>query len=243
MRLSVKPWPEIASYLKTNRTIIVPIGSTEQHGPTGPLGTDAICAQAVAERLGELAGVLVGPTISVGVALHHLSFPGTISLRPSTLLLVVKDYVHSLVHHGFRTFFFINGHGGNVATVNASFAEIYHEMEALHPGEVRCILRNWYDQPRVARRVEALFGSLEGSHASVSEISLTQLVHPESVRTDPNQEAAPNDGFPIFGATDFRRRFPDGRIGSLPRLASPEVGRELLEAAVADLREALEKYA
>jgi creatinine amidohydrolase/Fe(II)-dependent formamide hydrolase-like protein len=66
-------------YLRSSRGIILPIGSTEQHGATGVIGTDAICAEIVARGVGEAAGALVTPTIAVGMAQHHLGFAGSIT--------------------------------------------------------------------------------------------------------------------------------------------------------------------
>ena len=96
MLLQLCTWPEVEEYLKSSTGIILPIGSTEQHGPTGLIGTDAICAEAIAKGVGEETGAMIGPTIAVGMALHHLAFPGSMSLRPSTLIQVVLDSVTSL---------------------------------------------------------------------------------------------------------------------------------------------------
>jgi creatinine amidohydrolase len=81
VRLQLETWQEVDAYLKRSTAIILPIGSTEQHGPNGLLGTDAICPEAVAQGLGERLEALVAPTISVGMAQHHLGFAG--SIRPS----------------------------------------------------------------------------------------------------------------------------------------------------------------
>ncbi len=122
MQLHLSTWPEVEQYLQTSQGIILPIGSTEQHSPMGLIGTDAICAEVVAKGVGEATGGLVGPTINVGMALHHTAFAGTISLRPSTLIQVIIDYVTCLTKAGFTRFYFINGHGGNISTLKAAFS-------------------------------------------------------------------------------------------------------------------------
>ena len=80
MKLAEMTWPEVEAYLKTSPGIILPTGSTEQHGPIGLIGTDAICAQAVAERAGESMGAIVAPTLALTPAPFNLAFPGTISV-------------------------------------------------------------------------------------------------------------------------------------------------------------------
>ena len=81
MQLQLQTWVEVEAYLRSNRGIILPIGSTEQHGPTGLIGTDAICAEVIARGVGEAAGALVPPTIAVGMAQHHLGFAGSMTPR------------------------------------------------------------------------------------------------------------------------------------------------------------------
>ena len=96
MQLQLKTWQFVDDYLKTKTGIIIPIGSTEQHGPTGLIGTDALTAEMIGRGAGEKAGALVAPTISVGMAQHHLAFAGSVTLRPTTLIAVVRDTVLSL---------------------------------------------------------------------------------------------------------------------------------------------------
>ena len=169
MLLQHQTWQEVEAYLRRSKAIILPIGSTEQHGPNGLIGTDAICAEVIARGVGEAADALVGPTIGVGIAVHHMGFAGSMTVRPSTLIAIIHDYVLSLARHGFRSFFFINGHGGNIATVQAGFSEIYAAFEGAIgtrcDNELRCRLANWWDGRVMHDLAKELFGDDEGSHA------------------------------------------------------------------------------
>ena len=243
MRLQTATWPEVEAYLQRSKGIIVPIGSTEQHGPNGMLGTDSICPETVAFGVAELVDVLIAPTISIGQAHHHLGFPGTIALRPSTLLAVIVDVVRSLYRQGFRHIYFLNGHGGNVATINAAFQEIYAQSTFgdADLSELRLILRNWYTAESVGKISKELFGDQEGSHATPSEVSLTFYAYPDEVKTvDMSPELAPRGT--IRDADDYRKQFPDGRIGSNPALASVEAGERLFKASVAEVVEDYERF-
>lgn len=234
MLLQLSTWPEVDAYLKTGTGIVMPIGSTEQHGPNGMIGTDAICAEVIGRAVGDATGAMVGPTIGVGMAEHHMAFPGSVTYRPSTLIAVVRDHVLALAAHGFTRFFFVNGHGGNGPTVRAAFYEIYNEMRrtgGMAASDVRCTIVNWWENPAVSGLSKELFGAAEGGHATPSEVSVVQHAYPESVREVPLDPAiAPGGSF--YDARTFRRRFPDGRIGSNPGLARPEHGARLKAAAV-----------
>ena len=103
--------------------IVIAIGATEQHGPTGLIGTDSQTSLAVARQVCEDCGVLLGPQLQVGMSLHHCGFAGSTSLRPSTLVNVICDIVWSLRQSSNLThFYFINGHGGNVLPIKLAFA-------------------------------------------------------------------------------------------------------------------------
>lgn len=237
MRLQQSTWQEVGDYLKTSNGIVMPIGSTEQHGPAGVIGTDAICAETIAWGVGETTGALVGPTLTVGMSEHHMRFPGSMTLRPSTLIALVRDCVLSLAAHGFCRFFFVNGHGGNLASVQAAFFEIYHEarlMNGVAMPDLRCKVVNWWQMEPVAALGRELFGAADGNHASPSEVSVTRFVDAANVKTAPlDPPVAPRGGF--YNADTFRARYADGRIGSNSALASPEAGKRLIDTAVAAL--------
>lgn len=234
MKLAYQTWREVERYLAGAQGIVIPIGSTEQHGPNGLIGTDAICAEHMAWRAGELAGALVAPTVSVGIAGHHMAFAGTMSHTPSVLIGVLREQVAALASHGFRRFLFINGHGGNIATVNAAFAEIHAlRWQAGAPG-LRCRLANWWDVPEVGELARRFYGDADGSHATASEVAVTRFLLPEHCKdVDMEPKVAPQGA--IHDAIDFRRRFPDGRIGSDPSLSTAAHGEELFAAAAKGL--------
>ncbi|MEB3200268.1 MAG: creatininase family protein [Synechococcaceae cyanobacterium] len=244
IRLQLRSWPEVETYLQGCRGVIVPLGSTEQHGPTGAIGTDALTAEAVALEVGRRSGVLVTPTQAFGMAEHHLGFAGTISLQPSTLMALLHDVVLSLARHGFERLFVINGHGGNIATCRAAFAQAHATACARGlPGaeRLRCRLANWFMGGPVMREARELYGDREGHHATPSEIALTLHLEPSLIaKQRPLPEPAPAG--PIHGPDDFRRRHPDGRMGSDPFLAQPEHGQRFLDLAATSLCEELAAF-
>ena len=243
MRLQLMTWPEVERYLERSRGLIVPIGSTEQHGPTGLIGTDALTAEGLALGAGEALEAVVAPTLPLGMAQHHLAFPGSAALRPSTLMAVVRDLVTSLATGGFRRFFFVNGHGGNVASLNAAFSEIHCDASfAGRAGEVRCTLFNWYQSRALAPFVREHYGEQEGSHATPSEVALAAHYHRGQLRTAPLAPAVAPAGHEFHDAADYRRRFPDGRMGSNPALAREEDGARIHALVIADIAEAYRRF-
>ena len=148
MQLYFSTWKEVEAYLQDHTGVIIPIGSVEQHGPTGLFGTDSICAEGIAAAVGEKTGALVSATINIGMSIHHTAFPGSLSLQPSTLMQAVKDHVFCLARYGVERFFFINGHGGNTASLNAAFGEMYSQLPRLgfpHADAIRFKMESWYD--------------------------------------------------------------------------------------------------
>ncbi|MBV8915465.1 MAG: creatininase family protein [Acetobacteraceae bacterium] len=243
MQLALSTWQEVEEYLRSQRGIIVPIGSVEQHGPNGLIGTDHLDAEFVAKGVGDKIGCMVAPTLAYGMSQHHLGFAGSATLRPSTLIMVVRDVVLSLSRHGFERFFFINGHGGNVATVTAGFDEVYAEnsLGADRPA-IKCRMTFWSGGPRAQALAKEFYGDSNGSHATAAEVSLSQYYQPGAIKqAQMHPKVAPKSGG-FFEAADYRKRFPDGRIGSDPSLSTPEHGEKLLHAAVEDMSEAYRAF-
>src|SRR5258706_7574333 len=107
MQLQLATWHEVEAYLAKSRGIIMPIGSTEQHGPNGLIGTDALCAEGIGRGVGDKTGACVAPTISVGMAQHHLGFARSMTPPPPTPIPVIKDQVPALPPPPFHRSFFL----------------------------------------------------------------------------------------------------------------------------------------
>ena len=243
MLLHMSTWPEIEAQLARSRAVVIPIGSNEQHGPTGLLGTDFLCPQIIAYAAEKVSDLLIAPTFNVGMAQHHLGFPGSISLRPSTFIAALEDWTRSLVGHGFERLYFLNGHGGNVATIEAAFSEIYAgaSFDRRRAG-FAMKLKNWWDLPGVSPLANRLFPTGHGTHATPSEIAVTQWAYPDSIKAaNYAPQIAPTG--PIREAADFRARYADGRMGSDPGLATPEKGGELVALAARELIKDVDAFA
>jgi creatinine amidohydrolase len=121
--------------LQTKDIVIVPMASTEQHGPHLPLYTDTVTAVEISQRVSEMIGVLHTPPIWTGYSPQHMHEPGegrgTITLRSTTLLNLMYDIARSLIHHGFNRIIFINGHGSNIKVVDPILRKLRYETGAL----------------------------------------------------------------------------------------------------------------
>jgi creatinine amidohydrolase len=108
------------------------------------------------------------------------------------------------------------------------------DLQFANADQVQCHLANWFMCSSVFKLAKELYGDQEGSHATPSEVALTQYLYPESIK-QAQLSTAVGTGHSIYGATDFRRRYPDGRMGSNPALATPEHGLQFYELAVKEL--------
>jgi creatinine amidohydrolase len=219
-------WPDVEEYLRHDDRLILVVGSTEQHGRHLTFGTDVWQPWEIARRASDQTGVLLAPPLSYGMSLHHLGFPGSLSLRPQTLSSVVADLLESAYGHGFRRILILNGHGGNVAAIQVALAEVLNELPGL-----RVRLENWWHAPEVQAVFDAAFCE-PGGHADAGETSAVMAIRPDVVRLD-RAAYSPDSPYPDFLTVEtFLEQFPHGVIGGDPRLASAQVGEQALQAAV-----------
>ena len=149
MRVADMNWMQLADYLAHDDKVVLPLGSTEQHAYLS-LMTDAILAERVAVEAAEPLGVPVFPALAYGITPYFLAFPGSLSLRVSTYLAVVRDLLDALAGQGARRIMLVNGHGGN-----SPAASLAGEWMADHPG-VTVALHNWWNAPRTWEAVQAV---------------------------------------------------------------------------------------
>ena len=219
---------------------MVPLGSTEQHGINGVIGTDALCAEAVANTAAQQAGFMVAPVLAYAPAEFNMAFPGTVSIRAATAMSLIEDVVTSLVRCGFKKIYFLNGHGANIAPARAAFHDL-HASHAPHPIALR--LKSWWELGDTNTLRSIWYGDAEGLHVTPSEVAITQALHPGARRSPAHlphrplsrQAIADRGGDNHEGAVAHRQHFPDGRVGSDPDLATPDAGRILLHAAAQGL--------
>ena len=231
VRLDLCTWPEVETYLTRSDGIILPVGSTEQHGPMGLIGTDALCAQAVAEGLAAKAEALVAPTLALTPAPFNTAWPGTLSLSEPLFEAVVREVIDGLSAQGFGHIYVMNGHGANLAPLR----RISQEVTA------RTRIRSWWDFEPVNALRRDFYGDWEGMHATPSEVAITQALHrviaPGAAIEPPEQLSAEyiaaHAGDRHGPPEEHRAQFPDGRVGSHSALATPQHGQTLLDAAVA----------
>ena len=228
-------WPEVRDLLPEVKMAIIPVGSTEQHGPHGCFDYDAAGSREFSKRLAMrlFPHVLVAPGIQIGVSGHHIHFPGSITLRPNTLVDVIMDVAWSLRQHGIRKFFIANGHGGNMPAIGMAANRLKQECG----DEV-----SWATVPYdAARDVSAKYAKTEvNGHSCEIETSCMLYMWPQSVRQDrltkgevlPQVLEARKRGPAIAGeAHYFDEITANGALGDAT-FATAEIGREMVETAL-----------
>jgi len=213
---------EVKEYLKTNQTIIIPIGATEEHSDALPLGTDTITAEALAKRLGEVTDRVVGPTINVGNCNSiTYGFTGTISISPTTLTSYLKDYITSLHYHGFRNFFFVNGHGGNIAPLRCAFDELANTLT-----NSKFLISSWW----LMEELKELYDN--AGHAGRGEVSMILYLNKSLVKSEfLTEEKRPMPEY--YVTNDLARKYitVTGIINDTQE-GSVELGEKLFNASV-----------
>ena len=185
--------PEVEAFLREHQTVIVPTGSTEQHGPHGPLLTDALVPQEVARRVAPGVGALVAPPLNYGLSYPHVGFTGLVHIRIPTFMALVEDVAASLASVGFRRIVFLNGHYDNTYAIAYACANVAERL----PAATHAFPVNYWDGMTADEAAE-YFGPSTGLHANRAETSAMLAIDPALVDMDhANAEMPP---FPEVGS-------------------------------------------
>lgn len=228
MRVADLSWMQLAQYLERDDRAVIPLGSTEQHGYLS-LCTDAILSERIATEAAEPLGVPVFPVLAYGVTPYFLAFPGSVSLRVSTYVAVVRDMLASLHGQGFRRFVLVNGHGGN-----SPAGSLAAEWMASHPG-TRVIFHNWWNAPRT-------FAAVQSVDAVASHASWMENFPWNRVREVPEggKEMVDTDLLRSLPPAEVKELIGDGNYGGVYRHADEDMLR-IWETGVRETREAIER--
>jgi len=169
-------WPDVKDFLSKHDVVVIPVGSCEQHGPHLPLDTDAYDAFWLSMKAAEKAAcALVAPPIYYGVSMHHMDFPGTVTLNPDTLEMLAYEIAKSLVKHGFRKIVFENGHGGNTQALESAAQRIKIETGIFVAVDTVSLIPDY---------IEKTIETLHDAHAGEFETSTSLANREEHVKTD-----------------------------------------------------------
>ncbi len=168
--------PQVEAFLKEHQTVLVPTGSTEQHGPHGPLATDALVAQEVARRIAPRVGAVVAPPLNYGLSYPHAGFTGLVHIRIPTFMALVEDVCASLATAGFKRIVFVNGHYDNTYAIAYACANVRERL----PADVTTFPVNYWDGMTADEAAE-FFGPTAGLHANRGETSAVMAINPALV--------------------------------------------------------------
>ena len=168
--------PEVEAFVRDHDTVLVPIGSTEQHGPHGPLLTDVLVPVEVARRVVPRAGAAVAPSINYGLSYPHVGFTGVVHLRIDTFMAIVEDVAVGLATMGFRRIAFLNGHYDNTLAIAYACANAAPRL----PDGTRAFPINYWDG-MTADEAGEFFGPTAGLHANKAETSAVMAIDPAFV--------------------------------------------------------------
>ena len=238
-------WPEMNEAIAMQKVVILPTGSTEQHGHHLPLDVDVFLAESVCLEAGRRAPdrVLVLPPISYGLNLHHIDFPGTIHIEPEIFVAFGLNITKSVAYHGFKKILIVNGHGSNTPLIDLIARKTVLETNSL------CAALSYFSLAMKA------FAQIKDTpviaHADEFETSLYLHLAPERVQMD--KAGAGNDVMGTYLSSDstydYPVRFNDywGRWTQLgvhgdATTASAAKGQVIFEAAVTGLLELIDEW-
>ncbi len=228
-------WAEMNDAITAQKLVILPTGSTEQHGRHLPLDVDVFLCESVCLEVGRRAAdrVLVLPPIAYGLNLHHIDFPGTIHIEPETFIAFCLNITKSVAYHGFQKILIVNGHGSNGPLIDLIARKTVLSTESL------CFATGYFKF--LMEAFETVRQSEVTAHADEFETSLYLHLAPERVKMD--QAVKDDDRMGQFVSSDSTGNYPvrfndywgrwtDTGVHGDATKATPEKGKLIFEAAV-----------
>ena len=226
---------------KLDPIVVIPVGSTEQHGAQSALGTDYMVPSYLADAVADMDGVIVAPAVPYGVCPYHLSFAGSINIGYEGLYLVLRGIMDSLMGQGVKRFVVLNGHGGNTPSIDRAALEVYHK------GGV-CASIDWWS---LAAELDERF---RGGHGDLLVTSAVMAIAPEAVHLELGQPINAQDatdelkaayiqavnfkGGTVRLVRDTKEIAPSGWFGPFdPKDATAELGQAALDLAAGYIRD------
>ena len=239
---------EVEAYLRDHAarpTVLVPVGSTEQHGPHAPLGTDALIPTEIARRVAPQAGAVVAPTVNYGLSYPHAGFTGVVYLRMSTFMELIEDLTLQFARMGFTRICFLNGHYDNTYAIAYACAAVGDRL----PAGTRAYPVNYWDAMTPNEAAE-YFDPANGLHANKGETSAVLAINPDLVDMErANSEMPPfpevtNPGavhtaFFFSAPGSIKRATASGTWGDATQ-SSAEFGRRYLDVVTRSTSRLLE---
>lgn len=234
---------KLEQHIQESKFAILPLGSVEYHGPSGPASTDTALATGIAARLAPKFKASVFPPVHfTHNPAHTADFRGSISIRPEVLTMYFEDVLRGIVKNGFKKVFVLNGHSGNIAPMRSAISQVTAELK-----EADMLMANWWETLSI-QLVESmkLFTSGNGGrgHGGPLEMSSAAVFLPNSVEAgrapDLPPTDRPEDGFPFYLEKAATKDWPaySGKLSEISR----EKGERLVEAATKRLESLVEYW-
>jgi creatinine amidohydrolase len=236
-------WPEMNDAIEMGKVVLLPTGSTEQHGPHLPLDTDIFLAESICRELARRAPdkVLVLPGIAYGLNMHHFDFPGTLHIQPQHFIDFCLDITKSVAYHGFKRIALVNGHGSNMPMVDLVARRTVLETPSI------CCAFGYYNMGR--EETLDLMETGVYAHADEWETSLYLAFAPERVQMD--KAVADNDrvgktmtsdSTTAVRFNDFWGRWTKTGVHGNPTRATAEKGKRIVEIVMTHMLAWLDEF-